>query len=374
MGSGIEDFFGQIPPGMIIVFCGSGILLLGVIAYGLWSRARRRRLDEVPPASINVVTVTERAAEVQPIMNTVNSDMPPMDMDDDLPDLDILSHPGEAKASVPVSPPPLTQTLKYAAPAPTPAMDEGATPPPAPVRPAAAYRVMLNSGETADAVEVLTVLRDVADGSLIIQIGSKSYRHPAEGADADFMRRLNGALRDLNAGASAPTGSAPAPAPKPAAPPPAASTSGVGGEDYPSFDPPSPSPTSTGTTQAYRPPTSGATTSSTGTTQAAKPPLPGDLPKFRIEDQPPMTGRRGNKGPKVEIPEINIGASIEAFLQHKRVQNGDFSGRRIHVRSGLGGAIVIEVDGQFYDAVGDVKDPTVRAYLQETIEEWQSRQ
>jgi hypothetical protein len=219
---------------------------------------------------------------------------------------------------------------------------------------------MLNSGETADAVEVLTVLRDVADGSLIIQIGSQSYRHPAAGADSDFMRRLNGALRDLNAGASAPTGSAPAPAPKPAMPPPAASTTGVGGEDYPPFPPPSMPPIPTAT--------------STGTIPAVKPPLPGDLPKFRIEDQPPMTGRRGNKGPKVDIPEINIGASIEAFLQHKRVQNGDFTGRHIHVRSGLGGAIVIEVDGQFYDAVGDVKDAAVRAYLQSTIEEWQARQ
>lgn len=364
MGSGIEDFFGQIPPGMIIIFCGSGILLIGVLVYGFWARARRRRIAaETPPASVASAARTE---EAQPIMNTVNADMPSMDMDDDLPDLDVLSHSGEVADPVsPPVPPPLTPTMKYTAPSPTPSMDDDATtPPPAPARPAAAYRVMLNGGETADAVEVLTVLRDVADGSLIIQIGSQSFRHPAVGADADFMRRLNGALRDLNAGASAPTGSSPAPAPRPAAPPPAASSSGVGGANAEPSQPLS-------TPLMPTPPIPTAT--STGTIPAAKPPLPGDLPKFRIEDQPPMTGRR-NRGPKVEIPEINIGASIEAFLQHKRVQNGDFNGRHIHVRSGLGGAIVIEVDGQFYDAVGDVKDPAVRAYLQETIEEWQARQ
>jgi hypothetical protein len=34
----------------------------------------------------------------------------------------------------------------------------------------------------------------------------------------------------------------------------------------------------------------------------------------------------------------------------------------------------IQVDDKFYDAVGDVADAEVRAFLSATIQEWQDRQ
>ncbi|MCK6576764.1 MAG: hypothetical protein L6Q98_01530 [Anaerolineae bacterium] len=307
MDSGIEAFFRQIPVGLILMFCGSGMLLIGALAYIVWSRRRRNRDSAAP--SVEVVM------EIKP-------------MDDDLmPDLDALSNPSEK----PAAPRGSALPQKFSAPPPPPSLDSA---PPA-ARPGGAYRLMLSSGGTADAVEVFTVLRDVADGSLIVQIGGRAYRHPVSGADADFMHRLNSALRDLTA-----------------APPAVPEAEPDAGEEMfempPDFDSPP--------------------------LDAAPGTIPGDLPRFRMEDQPPLTTRRGRKPPTVEIPSINIGASIEAFLQHKRAVSGDFAGRRIHVRSGLSGAIVIEVDGQFYDGVNDIADLEVRRYLQKTIEEWQSRQ
>ncbi|MBK8026610.1 MAG: hypothetical protein IPK19_35785 [Chloroflexi bacterium] len=333
MDSGFEVFFRQIPVGLILMFCGSGALLIGALAYIVWSRGRRRRQKDEPELDV--------VMEVKP-------------MDDDLmPDLDELSHPG----AKPAPPPGVSMPQKFNAPPPPPSLDT-APPPNAPARPRASYRLALSDGGSADAVEVFTVLRDVADGTLIVQIGSKAYRHPIEGADADFMRRLNTALRDLNNTAF------------PAAPTPVSTPleSSAPLLSEPDLDMPSdedlvdskPSVES----QWTAPPADPVSPS----------PLPGDLPKYRMEDLPPLTARRGRAAPKVEIPTFNIGAAIETFLQHKRHINGDFPGRKIHVRSGLGGGIVIEVDGQFFDGVSDVTDAEVRTYLQKTIEEWQSRQ
>lgn len=332
MDGGLDGFFRQIPTGLILMFCGSGALFLFAVGYMIWSRRRRRRQNE-NEASDPVVVQT-----VGPITKEVEE----RDMnDDDLPDLDALAHPGVGSMpeSMPLSMPPVSEpvkTVKYTS-EPIPSIDPDATVVPAPPRPTAAYQVTLSDGTTADAVEVLTVLRDVADGSLIIQIGNRAFRHPAIDADADFRRRLNTALRDL--GTSVPSSSAASSS--------AASSSAA-------------SPSASSTSSAPAPGTAAAS--------------PGDLPKFRLEDLPPATARRGRKPATVEIPEINVGGSIEAFLQHKRVTNGDFPGRHIHVRGGLGGAIVIEVDGNFYDAISDVEDDDVRTYLQETIAEWQSRQ
>jgi hypothetical protein len=182
---------------------------------------------------------------------------------------------------------------------------------------------------------VLTVLRDITDGTLIVQIGDTAHRFPPVNASADFKKRAAAVLRSLGVGG----GTAASPAAPPASRPASAA---------PAPAPAKPAPSSA--------------------------PMPGDLPRFRLEDLPPVQTPRGRKPPKIEVPPINVGAAIETFLQHKRAVNGDFPGRAIHVRSAPGGGISIEVDGQFFDSVGDVTDLQVRAYLQQTIEEWQSRQ
>ena len=103
-------------------------------------------------------------------------------------------------------------------------------------------------------------------------------------------------------------------------------------------------------------------------------PAPGDLPKFKMPDGPPVKPKRGQRPVHEPVPEINIAASIEAFLQHKLALTPQYAGRSIHVRPAMHGALTIEVDGKFYDSVGEVADAAVRQYLSTTIEEWQSRQ
>lgn len=76
------------------------------------------------------------------------------------------------------------------------------------------------------------------------------------------------------------------------------------------------------------------------------------------------------------VPEAGSGiaAQIETYLQAKLLGTPFLIQRNIHVRSGAGGGVLIEVDGLSYEAVGDVTDPEVRQFLQETIQEWESRQ
>ena len=87
--------------------------------------------------------------------------------------------------------------------------------------------------------------------------------------------------------------------------------------------------------------------------------------------EPPRRGRRRHASEP--IPEINIAAAIEAFLQY-RLPTSPLAGRSIHVLGAPGGGLNITVDGRAYEAVSEVDDGEVRAYLQAIIEEWQARQ
>lgn len=104
--------------------------------------------------------------------------------------------------------------------------------------------------------------------------------------------------------------------------------------------------------------------------------VPGALPNYNLEDASTVSkGRFGQI--KVEakpIPELNIAAAIEAFLQHKLSQTPEYARRQIHVHNAPGGFLRIQVDDKYYEAVGDVEDKEVREFLSATIQEWQSRQ
>ena len=71
---------------------------------------------------------------------------------------------------------------------------------------------------------------------------------------------------------------------------------------------------------------------------------------------------------------FDLAAQIEAFLQQRLTTEPDLSGRRIHVLSAPGGGVQIEVDGIYYESVGDVEDDAVRAYLKTVIADWQAQQ
>jgi hypothetical protein len=207
----------------------------------------------------------------------------------------------------------------------------------APVSRSSTYTVELTSGRRVEAAEVMTIARDLADGGLIIQIGDRAYRNPAEIDNEATRRRFNTTVRELarqamnadkqpNAKSTAPSERS---APRTAPPPPPTSTTGA---------------------------------------------MPGDLPKFRADETPLLAPRKRNQPPPPPVPDLNIADAIETYLQYKLSHTPEYAGRSIHVHAAPGGGVAIEVDGQFYETVGEVDNDDVRDFLANTIEEWQSRQ
>ena len=228
------------------------------------------------------------------------------------------------------------------------------------------YTISLNDGGTAQAVEVVTILRDVVDGGLIIQMGGKTYRDLTH--DETFRTGFLKVMRELSPvvtqkpAASEPVRQQPADSP-------AASLRDLMSDDE-AFDidelvedvaPP----------PLIRRPAAPPPPTADGT-------MPGDLPSYRLDSQPQVVKKRGgllgrNKTQFVPVPELNLAGAIEAYLQHKLRHTPEYAGRIIHVHPSPDGGVAIEVDGVFYDAVGDVTDTDVRGFLSATIQEWQER-
>jgi hypothetical protein len=318
---GVSNFLGQLPPLLYIVFCGSSLALAFALGFIVYSRGKKTR----------AAAVAGGGAVPMPMMASSTPTAAP----GDFPALDDLLNP----ASLPT---------------------ESALPPK--TSRGGMFTVKLADGGEVEVAEVLTVLRDVAEGGLIIQIGDKAYRNPPALADAEFKRRFNSTLRDLSQNIVS------APAPKPAAPPPAPPTPVA--DDLPTEA--AVLGASNGTAKA--PPPMPAPAPVKPPVVAANVPLPGDLPKFKLPDSPPTPPKRGRKPAPEPIPEINIANAIEAFLQHKLSMTPEYSTRNIHVRPASHGGVHIEVDDKLYDTVGDVEDQSVRDFLTSTIAEWQSRQ
>jgi hypothetical protein len=215
----------------------------------------------------------------------------------------------------------------------------------------------LADGSSVDAVEVMAVMRDVVNGNLIVQISDKAYQSLAESGDADSQDRFIKVMRELSQ-IAAKVNKAPVASPTPATAP---------EPDVKAAPQPAPKPRLTSALPPPPPTEEGA--------------LPGDLPKFRLEDQPPpvpppglIRGVIGGKKPPASpVPEINIAGAIEAYLQHRLRSVPEYTGRSIHVHPSPDGGVSIEVDGRFFDAVSDVDDAEVREFIATVIAEWQDR-
>jgi len=324
MESGFDDFIRQVPTGPIVMLCISGILMIVALVAIVRARVQRAKKSRStlsqPPVYIPV----------------------PRPATSDLPDLDML---------IPASSQPELA---------------------APSRPArkGTYNVDLKGGDTAEAVEVMTILRDVVNGDLIVQIGDKAYRHlasddPVKANFMKIMRELAGVVK---------TDPLPTSKVEEVKSPKPVETSALS-ESY--DEPPSlrdliPASPAEEEPQAkpkpaYIPP---PPTSPTGE-------MPGDLPKYKWDEKPaaPKKGGLFRRG-KLElepVPELNIAGAIEAYLQHKLKYTPGYESRNIHVHPAPDGGVSIEVDGKFYDSVGDVDDADVREFLSTTIQEWQQR-
>ena len=328
MSSDFSEFLNQgFIKAMLPLMCIISLLLIATIAAIVYMRRRKAQQALANVTSPSFVTASDYTSNSQ-----------------DMPDLNLLVH-------TPTSPP-------VSAPA-------SAVPPPvaaasAPVRSArkGTFTIIPKDGSSTEAVEVMTILRDVVDGKLIIQMGEKTYHNV--NSDAEFKERFGKLMREVGqmvgkAAPAAPAASEPEPPTAPAEPESASSTS-TSGMMQPN-EPPLPAP--------KKPPVKPPLTASGK--------LPGDLPSFKLDDNPMPKLKRGQKNDVPPVPEINIAGAIEAYLQHKLSLTPDYAGRSIHIHPASGGGVSIEVDGKYFEAVSDVSDPTVREFLSDTIAEWQDR-
>lgn len=205
--------------------------------------------------------------------------------------------------------------------------------------------ILLNTGEALRTEPVLSVRRDPSDGTLLVVIDGVGYRSLADAPQV--KARFVQVMRDLNAV----VGQATAPA-----------------SDSPSAEPVTPPPTAT-------PPSPQASIPPPPVTPDGA--MPGDLTDYKSIQSNVVESGGLFKRPRIEtqpVPELDIAAAIEAYLQHKLSYSPEFRGRNIHVMSAPGGGVRIQVDGKTYETVDDVEDEAARAFLVETIQEWQDRQ
>lgn len=304
MGPNFGDFFSQIPSFIIFLFCGSGILLIVSIVVLVRLRAVKavqNRLDtpDKPPTYAFFADSDSEAA--------------------DLPDLDSLTRQQTSQAAT------------YA-----PRAHSGV------------QSITLSDGSSTEAAEVMSLLRDVVSGDLIIQMGDKSYRDL--NSDEAFRNSFLKIMRELS----------PMVKGGPSTLPTELQTSGTPSQAQaiapnPTMSPPPPQPP--------LPPSSGV--------------IPGALPKYNIDEEPAQPQKRGLFGRgKLDlppVPELDIAGRIEAYLQHKLQSTSEHAGRSIHVHPAPDGGVAIEVDGIFYDSVSDVADDNIRQFLADTIQEWQQQ-
>lgn len=335
MGSDFTQFMQQPFVGPVLGLLGFfTILLVLVIVLLVYLRRRRAR---------------QRLAGAPVTASTYGIDRETNDM----PDLDVLVNHLPAQENA--APAPLS-TLPSAPAAAVRAARKGT------------FAITVSDGGTTEVVEVMTVLRDVVEGKLVVQMGDRIYQNINN--DAEFKDRFTRLMRELAQVAKPLPSTQPETAavqkpsmtlhpevttdtalPSGAVEPPATPLS----ETVHEAAPPAP--------KAYIPPPPIAPNGE----------MPGDLPKFNLDDQGPIKPTRAQRREAKPIPEINIAAAIEAYLQHKLRFTPAFDGRSIHIYPSPDGGVSIEVDGQFFDSVGDVADLDVKNFLQTTIQEWQDR-
>lgn len=321
LGNELQQFLEQPFVGtMLGMLCFLSLLLVAVI--GLLVYVRRQKAARLATAAVGASAFGVSDEHDMPDMNLlVNAPAQP-----------------EPKAAAPVIP--VSRPAAQVPPAPQP-------PTPARTPRKGTFQIKPGDGVSTEAVEVLTILRDVTDGSLLVQMGDKVYQNV--NTDSDFRDRFNKLMNELGQMSRQ-------------AAPPAASNPPPEPAVEQAAEIPQVTPTVAAAPKPPRP--------AGPLPVAANGAIPGMLPSFKLDDQP-MGQKRGRKLELPPVPEINIAGAIESYLQHKLWQSGDLAGRSVHVYPSPDGGVRIEVDGQFYEAVSDITDSSVRDYLAQTIQEWQ---
>jgi hypothetical protein len=87
----------------------------------------------------------------------------------------------------------------------------------------------------------------------------------------------------------------------------------------------------------------------------------------------PQSAKKQDNAPDEDAPEPTIADQIQGFLQQRLGLHPEFANKSIHIRPSIDGTVTIEVEGRFYEAVADIPDDEVRAFLQKTVQEWSDR-
>lgn len=250
---------------------------------------------------------------------------------------------------------------------PPPAPMPRSAPPPTNIADALAkgtLNVRLSDGTIAPAEPTVSVLRDRADGRLLVFMDGVGYRTLIDQPDA--RKRFTALMKEL-AQAVAET-----PPPRPVdSPAPAYESAPLPDDsdfDLPDVDSLVSLPNETPQTRRPAMPIKDANRAAGSF----------DLPDYRAlnkeENVTPGGFLRRGKLELSPLPELNIAGAIESYLQHKLMQTGAFAGRKIHVHPATDGGVVIEVDGSYFEHVNDINDTEVRNFINAAIQEWQERQ
>jgi hypothetical protein len=76
---------------------------------------------------------------------------------------------------------------------------------------------------------------------------------------------------------------------------------------------------------------------------------------------------------KVEVEVLSIALQVNKILQQK-LKTSKFKNQKIEIIETQGIGMVVVVDDQTYDGVGDVPDEEVRTFIQACVAEWESNQ
>lgn len=312
--SGATDFLGQVG-GLLILTCVAGAIWVALMALVFMRASERRRraaqgLEPLPslPAAFYQRLTGSRGSRPAPTQQPAAA-MP-------LPDVGMLTGelPGERARPVRAANPTPPQPAQPA-PAPLPGDDSADEMPftaPQDEQPP-------TDAPPGDVIELLRVYRDLADGGLIVAIGDRAFRSLDELRSAELARRFEIVMRDLDALAH----------PQPAAPLRASQDRDEADDEITS---------------------------------------PRDRSMLRQMTRVAM-GQPAE--PPQEQPALSIADQIEELLQEHLRETPGFAGRKIHVRPALSGGVQIEVDGKFYEGVGDIEDEEVRAALVAVVRRWE---
>ena len=98
-----------------------------------------------------------------------------------------------------------------------------------------------------------------------------------------------------------------------------------------------------------------------------------EQPNIEAEDVGPPSKERLSmlNRPGQMLEPLQFVEDIERRFQEKIANRPDLLERRIHVTVAPSGGIRIYMDQHYFDAVGDITDPEIKALIQEAIHEWE---